>query len=264
MWPGKSIRSWLPSGVVPVLLVVGAPVAIVVGAQAYERTGVIETPIEPQIVKVGTDPRTISVGVTWLEDGWCLGEFEARATETSSEVRVAMVHRQFTHGGGCAGVGTVFNTAWAALTLKAPIGSRSVVRSSDLSPLPVLARDDSFLRRDPVNADIKQFGGLNDDPPHALKKEIRITDPIALRNLATELDSLPPFPQGTISCPLDDGSYYSVQLDYLAGGITLLNINARGCQGVYVDGSAQAGAWALPGTVDIFKVFASFLGEASS
>jgi hypothetical protein len=260
MWASKSIRGWLPFGVVA-LLIIGVPGAIVVGVLVYERTGVAETPVDPQVVRLGTDPRTISVGVTWLEGGWCLGEFEARATETSSEVRVGMVHRQFTHGGACAGVGTVYNIAWADLTLKAPIGSRSVVRSSDRAPLPVLRLDDRFLRKDAVGADIKQYGGLNDDPPLGLKKEIRISDPRTLENLATALDSLPPFPPGTISCPLDDGSYYLVQLNYIVGGNASLKINARGCQGVYLDASTKPIAWALPATVNIFNVLTTVLGE---
>jgi hypothetical protein len=51
-----------------------------------------------------------------------------------------------------------------------------------------------------------------------------------------------------------------VELDYVVGGNTSLKINARGCQGVYVDGSAKAVAWALPGTVNIFRVLTSLLG----
>jgi hypothetical protein len=254
-----AIRAWIPF-VIAALLIVGVPGALVVGVLWYQRSGVIETALQPQVIQLGADPRTISVGVKWTEEGWCLGEFQARATETSSGVRVAMIHRQFTHGGACAGVGTAYNTAWADVTLQAPIGTRAVVRSSDGTHLPVLTQDERFLRRHPVAADIKQFGGLNDNPPLALKKEAHIIDAAALVNLATQLDSLPSYPTGTIFCPNDDGSYYLVELDYATGGSTSLTINARGCTGVYMNGLKKPTAWALAGRVDIFPLLNSLLG----
>ncbi|MGA7912645.1 MAG: hypothetical protein WCC30_14030 [Candidatus Dormiibacterota bacterium] len=256
----RAIRAWIPF-VIAALLIVGVPGALVVGILWYQRSGVMETALQPQVVRLGADPRAISVGVTWTEEGWCLGDFQARATETSSEVRVAMIHRQFTHGGACAGVGTTYNTAWADVTLNAPVGTRAVVRSSDGTQLPVLTQDERFLRRHPVAADVKQFGGLNDNPPLALKKETQIIDAAALENLATQLDSLPPFPTGTIYCPNDDGSYYLVELDYATGGSTSLKIDARGCTGVYVNGLKKPTAWALSGTVNIFLLLNSLLGE---
>jgi hypothetical protein len=82
MWTSQSIRGWLRFGLAA-LLIIGVPVAIVIGSRLYQLSGVIETTMQPQVVRLGTDPRTISVGVTWLEGGWCLGEFEARSTETS-------------------------------------------------------------------------------------------------------------------------------------------------------------------------------------
>jgi hypothetical protein len=174
-----------------------------------------------------------------------------------------MLHRQFTHGGNCAGVGTVYNTAWADVMLNTPIGTRAVVRSSDGSQLPVLSRDERFLRRHPIAADIKQFGGLNDNPPFALRREAHIVDASALENLATQLDSLPPFPPGTVNCPNDDGSYYLVELEYATGGSTSLEINARGCNGVYVNGLKKPTASALSGPVNTFPLLNSLLGGES-
>src|ERR1700680_3578179 len=179
----QSLRSWLPF-LVAALVVVGIPAGIVVGMRAYQLTGVIETAMQPQAVRLGADRQTISVGVTWLENGWCLGEFEANATETSSEIGVAVIHKQFPHGGNCAGVGTVYNTAWADVALKAQVGTRSVVRLIDGVPLPGLG----------------------------LKRQVRVTDQKVLENLAMQLDSLPPMPPGGFYCPNDDGSYYTVRL----------------------------------------------------
>lgn len=262
MRASKTSRSWLAFGVVA-LLIIGVPAtvwAIGVGMLMYQRAGVTETPIQPQIVMLGTDPRTISVGVTWLEGGWCLGGFEARATETSNVVHVAMILRQFTHGdGACADVGTIYNTAWADVTLKAPVGSRSVVRSSDGVQLPVLAQGDRFIRKHPVSADIRQYGGVNDNPPLALKKMVHVTDPSALENLAMQLDSLPPYPVHRGSCPNDDGSSYLVDLNYVVGGGTSLRIHATGCQAVYEGESTKPIAWALDGPPGIFKFFTELL-----
>jgi hypothetical protein len=211
---------------------------------------------------LGIDPRGIAVGVTWLKDGWCLGEFQAQTTETASGLRLgSVIEREYSHGGGCAGVGTVYNTAWADVTLNAPLGDRLVVRSSDGAELPVLAREDQFIRKHPVSADIKQYGGLNDNPPLGLRKAIHITDSTALENLAMQLDSLPPYPTGIFNCPLDDGSYYLIDLNYAVGGDTSLKINAKGCQAVYVGESKKPVAWTLQAPTSIFGLLAELLAE---
>ena len=76
----RAIRAWIPF-VIAALLIVGGPGALVVGVIWYQRSGVIETALQPQaalqpqIVRLGADPRTISVGFTWTEEGWCLGDF---------------------------------------------------------------------------------------------------------------------------------------------------------------------------------------------
>ena len=230
-----------------------------VATRWYQETGVIVTELQPQVEKLGADPRVISVGVSWSEDGWCLGEFEARATETASQVRVAMIHRQFTHNVNCAGLGTEYNRAWADVRLTEPLGSRPVVRSSDGAQLLVLGQLDRFMPKDPVSAVIQQFGGLNDSPPLALKKEARISNSNALRGLAMQLDSLPPVPRGTINCPFDDGSHYLIELDYAVRGNVSLKIDARGCQNVHLDGSQKAIVSASGST--IFVTLTSLLGK---
>ena len=117
-----------------------------VGVLLYERSGVTATSLQPQPVRLlppGNDPRGVRVGVTWLKDGWCVGEFQAQATETATEVRLgSVIDRQSPHG-ICAGVGTANNMAWTDLTLKAPLGNRLVVRSSDGVTLPALTADEA-------------------------------------------------------------------------------------------------------------------------
>lgn len=247
-----------------VLLIIGVPAtvwAIGAGIRIYQLYGVTETPLEPHIVMLGTDPRRISVGVVWQLDGWCVGELQAHATETSGEVRIGpVIDQEYSHGGACAGVGTAYNTAWAEnLALNAPVGNRSVVRSSDGVQLPVLAHGDRFIRKHPVSADIQQYDGVNDNPALALKKTVHISDPSALENLATQLDSLPPYPSHTGSCPNDDGSYYLVDLNYAVGGGTSLRINAMGCQAVYEDKLKKPIAWALHGPPGVFSLLNALL-----
>lgn len=251
-------------GLIPVVVrvawIVGGTSALVAGVLWYQRTGLIETELQPQIARLSADPRNISVGATWTEGGWCIGEFQARATETPSEVRVAIFDREFTHGANCAGVGTVYNTAWADVTLKLPIGTRAIVRSSDGQHVPVLTQDEQFLRRHPIAADIKQFDGLNSNPPFALKREAHIIDPTSLGALATQLDSLPSFtPTRDLNCPNDDGAFYQVELDYPSEGATMLKINSYGCAGVYVNGLKKPTAQALSGRVNIFPLLNSLL-----
>jgi len=128
---GRRARAWIP-GLVAALLIIGVPAAIVAGVLLYQRSGITETSLQPQAVRLlppGNDPRGVRVGVTWLKDGWCVGEFQAQATETATEVRLGpVIDRQYPHG-ICAGVGTAHNMAWTDLTLKAPLGNRLVVRS---------------------------------------------------------------------------------------------------------------------------------------
>lgn len=252
-------RGWIPV-VVRVAWIVGGTSALVAGVLWYQRTGLIEIELQPQIARLSVDPRNISVGATWTEGGWCIGEFQARATETPSEIRVAMIDREFTHGGNCADVGTVYNTAWADVTLKLPVGTREIVRSSDGQHVPVLTQDERFLRRHPVAADIKQFDGLNSNPPFALKREAHVTEAAALGNLATQLDSLPQFPPPReLNCPADDGAFYLVELDYATEDTTILKINAHGCAGVYVNGLKKPTAQALSGPGSIFQLLNSLL-----
>lgn len=144
-WSGRLAPGWIPT-LVATLLIIGVPAAIVVGILLYQWSGVSETSLQPQAVRLlppGNDPRGVTVEVTWLKDGWCVGEFQAQATETATEVRLGpVIDRQNPHA-VCAGVGSDHKMAWADLTLKAPLGKRLVVRSSDGVVLPVFAADEN-------------------------------------------------------------------------------------------------------------------------
>jgi hypothetical protein len=98
------------------------------------------TELAPQRVRLlgeGGDPLVIMIGVHWTKDGWCSGQFTVRATETATQVRVGNVISVEHSKGLCAGLGTSDQTAWADLTLAAPLGDREVVRASDGSLLPI-------------------------------------------------------------------------------------------------------------------------------
>jgi hypothetical protein len=91
---------------------------------------------------------------------------------------------------------------------------------------------------------IQQFGGLNDLPALGLLASIRVTDSSQISPLVNELDALPAYPSATMFCPMDDGSHLAMTFSYGGGASTMVKVEARGCQGVYVGGSKQPAAWA--------------------
>lgn len=127
---------WLTAAAALVVLA-----AIFFGFRQHLQVHFTETSIQPEVVSPqenGT-PRDFRVGFTWRESGWCVGEFRVKATETATQVRVGPVIDRVASSGGCGGVGTVDNMAWAPLTLTSPLGQRAVVRDSDGVVLPVVA-----------------------------------------------------------------------------------------------------------------------------
>jgi hypothetical protein len=206
----------------------------------------------------GVDPRIVQVGVPWTQEGWCVGEFRVKASETSSEVKVdSVIDRQSAHG-FCAGVGAVNNMAWAELQLNAPLGTRPVVRG-DGTTLPYWTSGDGLVRKGPSSVDISHYGGLNDAPRFRLRKAVTVTDPVELAQFVQELNALPPFPAGTVYCPLDDGSYYLIVIRYLNGGDTTIKASG-GCEALYLLPTNRAVAWAAtsPG---FYPLLAGLLGE---
>ncbi len=243
--------------------VVAVAIGVLVTLQQREQNRVIETSLQPQAIQFDTsDPRLVMIGVTWTEGGWCAGQFHVSATETTAEIKVGTVISRDYPNGNCADLGTSNDMAWASLELAAPVGTRIVVRGSDHAVLPLYVHG-GLVRTGPISADIAHFGGLNDSPPLALRKSVRITDPIKLGLLVQELNALPPFPADPMSCPLDDGSYYVIALHYPAGGDATIKADAQGCQALFLSDSKQPAAWAAkaPGFIPLL---AGLLGEVPS
>jgi hypothetical protein len=125
---------------VTTFLIIGLPLGLVIGYRIYQESGP-QIPLEPQSVTLlppGNDPRQIDVNVIWLQNGWCLGQFRAQATETTTQVRLGPVIDHEYPNGPCAGIGSNGRFAYAELKLNAPLGHRSVIRTSDGATLPVL------------------------------------------------------------------------------------------------------------------------------
>ena len=250
-------RRVLAAAVVAVAL--GAAVAWII---YYERSlnSFTEMSLQPQAIQLDTgDPRLVMIGVSWTEGGWCLGQFHVNAIETTTVINVGTVLSREYANGTCAGMGAVNKMAWAPLELAAPVGTRIVVRGSDHAVLSLDA-DGGLVRTGPISADLARFGGLNDRPPLALRKSVRVTDPIELGHLVQELNALPPFPANPMNCPLDDGSYYVIVLNYPAGGDTTIKADAKGCQALFLGDSKQPAAWAAKAP-DFFPLLAGLLGE---
>jgi hypothetical protein len=91
---------------------------------------------------------------------------------------------------------------------------------------------------------IQQYGGLNDQPPLGLVASIQISDLSQISQLVHELNTLPAYPSGAMFCPMDDGSYFALAFSYRDRTSTMVTVDARGCQPVYVGGSKQPVAWA--------------------
>jgi hypothetical protein len=127
---------WLTSAAALVVVA-----AIFFGFQQHLRVQVTEEFLQPQVVSPveGGVVNTVLVGVTWMESGWCYGQFKVNATESPSQVRVGPVISRSYSRGACAGLGTVNNMVWTSLTLASALGTRNVVRDSDGIVLPVVS-----------------------------------------------------------------------------------------------------------------------------
>ncbi len=91
---------------------------------------------------------------------------------------------------------------------------------------------------------IQQYGGLNDQPPLGLVASIHVSDSSQISQLVHELNTLPAYPSGTMFCPMDDGSHFALAFAYVDRTTTMVKVDARGCQAVYVGGSKHPAAWA--------------------
>jgi hypothetical protein len=254
----RARRRLLVLGVVGLALSAAA-VLVYLGVSNYNT--VTETALQPRAVlqDQGVDPRIVQVGVTWTQEGWCLGEFQVQASETGSEVKVdAVIDRQSANA-NCAGVGAVNNMAWAELWLAAPLGERPVVRG-DGTTLPYWTSGDGLVRKGPTSADISHYGGLNDTPQFRLRKAVTVTDPVELSQLVQELNALPPFPFQPMNCPLGEGAYYLIALHYSGGPEPALKAEDRGCEVLHLVSSNRAVAWAATSS-GFYALLTGLLGE---
>ena len=237
----RALRGWVPFGVAA-LVIVGIPLGIALGIHWYQASGATMTYVQPEAVrlpKAGQDPRTLSVEFTWSGGGYCFGEFQAQVFETATSVVVGpVIDRQFHHGGACAGVGTVYDRASVGVTLRMPLGTRSPIRRSDGAFLPIFGPGDFLVPGGADRAAIQRFGGLNDSPPLGLRKSTVVTNLGDLADLTNALNVQPPYRQGEFYCPMDDGSYFLVDLHYPAGFAERLRVDATGCGAIYLNGAS--------------------------
>ena len=117
---------------------------------------------------------------------------------------------------------------------------------------PTAPRTGGLIPPGAIGVLLKQFGGLNDQPPLGLKAWVHINDSYVIGELAHLLNALPPFPGGIFSCPFDDGSYFVLDFTYADASSTALKVEARGCGGVFVGGWTKAVAWTAtsPGLIN--------------
>ncbi len=83
-----------------------------------------------------------------------------------------------------------------------------------------------------------------------------VTDSQMVRRLQNDVNSLPPFPGGPISCPDDDGSYYRLDFAYADGRIRGFTLEATGCRGLRLGPAKSPDAIAL-NNVDVYEALAS-------
>lgn len=101
---------------------------------------------------------------------------------------------------------------------------------------------------------IEQFAGGNDQLHHG-QESVYITDVTAISRLVHELNALPVFPNGIVSCADYVGAYFGLVFRYADGSKIGVRVETGGCGRVYLSGSLQPVAWILtsPQLIDTFK-----------
>jgi hypothetical protein len=138
----RSGRGRATFGVGIAVVVVAAATAVYLVHDRLFTGPVSEQSIQPEfITPIGADGSllNVDVGFPWAEKGYCAGQFQASASETSTQISVGAVISRTYGEGICAGIGSNGRWASAPLSLKSPIGNRSVVRRGDGVALPVFA-----------------------------------------------------------------------------------------------------------------------------
>jgi hypothetical protein len=78
-----------------------------------------------------------------------------------------------------------------------------------------IPRTTGLVRDGATGAVVQRFGGMNDKPPLTLIASVQIKEAAVARGLIRDLNALPAFPAGFMSCPLDDGSYFRIIFAYV-------------------------------------------------
>ena len=120
------------------LIALGSVLLFFAGVQHVNVTVIRPDAVIVEPAGSGTDPNVVYIRFRWTAAGYCSGQFSVQATETDQVVRVSDVVSRDYVGASCAGLGTVGNVATATLTLRQPLGTRTVERASDGTRLPVM------------------------------------------------------------------------------------------------------------------------------
>lgn len=107
-----------------------------------------------------------------------------------------------------------------------------------------IPRTTGLVRDGAIGAVVQRFGGMNDKPPLTLIASVQIKEAAVTRGLIRDLNALPAFPAGGMSCPMDDGSYFRIIFAYVDGTHAAVKLEATGCTELYLEESAQPVAWA--------------------
>jgi hypothetical protein len=78
-----------------------------------------------------------------------------------------------------------------------------------------------------------------------LQRMVQVHDPVAIARVARELIGLRPFPSGMMSCPFHDGPFFQIRFTFDSTASVVYKVEARGCEGVYLEPSEQPVAWAI-------------------
>ena len=103
---------------------------------------------------------------------------------------------------------------------------------------------------------IEQFAVRNSEPSDGrLESSVLISESTMISNLLHQLEELPVFPLGVVSCASSDNGYFALVFTYIGGSGTQVKIEAGGCGRVYIGGSSQPAAWILtsPGILNTLK-----------
>ena len=150
----KSARSRALIGI-GVAIAITAIATVVYLGRDFLFSQVTEQSIEPEFVTpVGADGSllNVEVGFPWTEPGYCDGQFQVKATESATQIRISPVTSRTDANLMCAGLGSNGKWATAPLSLRAPIGKRTVIRDGDRAVLPVFALTVMLPCRDAIDS----------------------------------------------------------------------------------------------------------------